>query len=209
MAGLCEGGNEPSGSLKAICKLTLSALCLQMSSKLTLRRRHSNRLNNPLTSFVSRPSHLERISEAILRRQYRRANKGFPMSRASEGITSQGFYLNPMQWKIKPRSTWHYLQHKTGSSQFTARLPRLVLLAQSLEFTVSRTPDLQRQSTELRTQVPQLRSIALKLRTSGDSPMARTLTLLRTHSSRIPVSKLASLLHTACCPKTSNDCNCN
>ncbi|KAJ4449772.1 hypothetical protein ANN_01176 [Periplaneta americana] len=79
--------------------------------------------------------------------------------------------------------------------QFSVRLPWLVLLAQSLKFTVSRTPDLQRQTTELRTQVPQLRSTALELQTYGDSPMARTLTQLWTHSSRTPVSKLASLLH--------------
>ncbi|KAJ4442000.1 hypothetical protein ANN_11864 [Periplaneta americana] len=40
---------------------------------------------------------------------------------------------------------------KTVSSQFTARLSWLVLLAQSLAFTESRTPDLQRRSAELRT----------------------------------------------------------
>ncbi|KAJ4431791.1 hypothetical protein ANN_20396 [Periplaneta americana] len=36
----------------------------------------------------------------------------------------------------------HYLQHRTVSSQFTARLSWLVLLAQSFMFTESRTPDL-------------------------------------------------------------------
>ncbi|KAJ4429287.1 hypothetical protein ANN_26291 [Periplaneta americana] len=51
----------------------------------------------------------------------------------------------------------------------------LVLLAQSLEFTVSRTPDLQRQSTELRTQVPQLWSTALELRASDAHTAADTL----------------------------------
>ncbi|KAJ4448530.1 hypothetical protein ANN_10548 [Periplaneta americana] len=57
----------------------------------------------------------------------------------------------------------------TVSSQFTARLSWLVLLAQSLAFTESRTPDLQRRSAELRTQVPQLRSTALELRASGST----------------------------------------
>ncbi|KAJ4436376.1 hypothetical protein ANN_19008 [Periplaneta americana] len=58
---------------------------------------------------------------------------------------------------------------RTDSSQFTARLSWLVLLAQSLAFTESRTPDLQRRSAELRTQVPQLRSTALELRASGST----------------------------------------
>ncbi|KAJ4442046.1 hypothetical protein ANN_11912 [Periplaneta americana] len=58
---------------------------------------------------------------------------------------------------------------RTVSSQFTARLSWLVLLAQSLAFTESRTPDLQRRSAELRTQVPQLRSTALELRASGST----------------------------------------
>ncbi|KAJ4427612.1 hypothetical protein ANN_25260 [Periplaneta americana] len=69
------------------------------------------------------------------------------------------FYLKQLK-----RSVW-----KTVNSQFTARLPWLVLLAQSLAFTESRTPDLQRRSAELRTQVPQLRSTALKLRASGST----------------------------------------
>ncbi|KAJ4438086.1 hypothetical protein ANN_14025 [Periplaneta americana] len=78
---------------------------------------------------------------------------------------------------------------------------RPFLLAQSREFTVSRTPDLQRQSTELRTQVPQLQSTTLKLRTSSSHSYRHNL-------SRTPVSKLASLLHkTALLSKTSNDCN--
>ncbi|KAJ4445213.1 hypothetical protein ANN_07014 [Periplaneta americana] len=59
--------------------------------------------------------------------------------------------------------------HRTVSSQFTARLSWLVLLAQSLAFTESRTPDLQRRSAALRTQVPQLRSTALELRASGST----------------------------------------
>ncbi|KAJ4441649.1 hypothetical protein ANN_11507 [Periplaneta americana] len=63
----------------------------------------------------------------------------------------------------------HYLQHRTVSSQFTARLSWLVLLAQSLTFTESRTPDLQRRSAELRTQDPQLQSTALELRASGST----------------------------------------
>ncbi|KAJ4445844.1 hypothetical protein ANN_12529 [Periplaneta americana] len=57
----------------------------------------------------------------------------------------------------------------TVSSQFTARLFWLVLLAQSLEFTESRTPDLKRRPAALRTQVPQLRSTALELRASGST----------------------------------------
>ncbi|KAJ4448741.1 hypothetical protein ANN_00132 [Periplaneta americana] len=58
---------------------------------------------------------------------------------------------------------------RTVSSQFTARLSWLVLLAQSLAFTESRTSDLQRRSAALRTQVPQLRSTALELRASGST----------------------------------------
>ncbi|KAJ4438159.1 hypothetical protein ANN_14098 [Periplaneta americana] len=61
------------------------------------------------------------------------------------------------------------LKEKTVSSQFTARLSWLVLLAQSLAFTESRTTDLQRRCAELRTQVPQLRSTALELRASGST----------------------------------------
>ncbi|KAJ4438252.1 hypothetical protein ANN_14191 [Periplaneta americana] len=63
----------------------------------------------------------------------------------------------------------HYLQHRTVSSQFTARLSWLVLLAQSLTFTESRTTDLQRRSPELQTQVPQLRTTALEFRASGST----------------------------------------
>ncbi|KAJ4436583.1 hypothetical protein ANN_16616 [Periplaneta americana] len=58
---------------------------------------------------------------------------------------------------------------KLSVLKFTARLSWLVLLAQSLAFTESRTPDLQRRSAELRTQVPQLRSTALELRASGST----------------------------------------
>ncbi|KAJ4442601.1 hypothetical protein ANN_04190 [Periplaneta americana] len=60
-------------------------------------------------------------------------------------------------------------RHATVSSQFTARLSWLVLLAQSLAFTESRHPDFRRRSAELRTQVPQLRSTALELRASGST----------------------------------------
>ncbi|KAJ4431977.1 hypothetical protein ANN_20586 [Periplaneta americana] len=63
----------------------------------------------------------------------------------------------------------HYLQHRTVSSQFTARLSWLVLLAQSFAFTESRTTGLQRRSAELRTQVPQLRTTALELRASSST----------------------------------------
>ncbi|KAJ4439310.1 hypothetical protein ANN_07432 [Periplaneta americana] len=66
------------------------------------------------------------------------------------------------------RDDTHFIM-RTVSSQFTARLSWLVLLAQSLAFTESRTPDLQRRSAELRTQVPQLRSTALELRASGST----------------------------------------
>ncbi|KAJ4430297.1 hypothetical protein ANN_22510 [Periplaneta americana] len=71
---------------------------------------------------------------------------------------------------------------QTVSSQFTVRLPWLVLLAQSLKFTVSRTQDLQRQSTEFRTQVPQLRSTALELKSSNCVASSWTLGQLRTHT---------------------------
>ncbi|KAJ4439163.1 hypothetical protein ANN_15120 [Periplaneta americana] len=56
------------------------------------------------------------------------------------------------------RHVGYYLQIRTTSSQFT------VLLSQSLEFTVSRTTDLQRQFTVLELRSLQLRSTALELR---------------------------------------------
>ncbi|KAJ4446947.1 hypothetical protein ANN_13649 [Periplaneta americana] len=71
----------------------------------------------------------------------------------------------------------HCLQIRTVSSQFT------VLLAQSLEFTVSRTSDLQRQSTVLELRSLQLRSTALELRPSDADTVADA------HSSRTPVHK--------------------
>ncbi|KAJ4443915.1 hypothetical protein ANN_05702 [Periplaneta americana] len=71
----------------------------------------------------------------------------------------------------------------TISSQFT------VLLAQSLEFTVSRTTDLQRQSTVLELRSLQLRSTALELRPSDADTVAEA------HSSRTPKrAKTAQLL---------------
>ncbi|KAJ4429865.1 hypothetical protein ANN_22069 [Periplaneta americana] len=83
----------------------------------------------------------------------------------------------------------HYLQIRTVSSQFT------VLLAESLEFTVSRTTDLQRQSTVLELRSPQLRSTAFELRSlqlrftalelrPSDADIAAD-----AHSSRTPVHK--------------------
>ncbi|KAJ4448401.1 hypothetical protein ANN_10417 [Periplaneta americana] len=75
----------------------------------------------------------------------------------------------------------HYLQIRTTSSQFT------VLLSQSLEFTVSRTTDLQRQFTVLELRSLQLRSTALELRSLNCGPLhsnsgLRMLTQMRTHS---------------------------
>ncbi|KAJ4449008.1 hypothetical protein ANN_00402 [Periplaneta americana] len=84
-------------------------------------------------------------------------------------------------------------------SQFTVRLPWLVLLAQSLEFTVSRTPDLQRQSTELRTQVPQLRSTALELWASDAHTAADTLK----SNSGLKAGFTATQDWLACCPTTT------
>ncbi|KAJ4436157.1 hypothetical protein ANN_18787 [Periplaneta americana] len=87
----------------------------------------------------------------------------------------------------------HYLQIRTTSSQFT------VLLSQSLEFTVSRTTDLQRQftvfelgslqlrSTALELRSLQLRSTALELRPSDADAVADA------HSSRAPVHKTGLL----------------
>ncbi|KAJ4427015.1 hypothetical protein ANN_26814 [Periplaneta americana] len=71
----------------------------------------------------------------------------------------------------------HYLQIRTISSQFT------VLLAQSLEFTVSRTTDLQTQFTVLELRSLQLRSTALELRPSDADTVADA------HSSGTPVHK--------------------
>ncbi|KAJ4435312.1 hypothetical protein ANN_17922 [Periplaneta americana] len=85
----------------------------------------------------------------------------------------------------------HYLQIRTISSQFT------VLLSQSLEFTVSRTTDLQRQFTVLELGSLQLRSTALELRSLQ---LRSTALELRpsdadadadAHSSRTPAGLLA------------------
>ncbi|KAJ4444903.1 hypothetical protein ANN_06701 [Periplaneta americana] len=65
------------------------------------------------------------------------------------------------RWRAYVRAAMnlrYYLQIRTTSSQFT------VLLSQSLEFTVSRTTDLQRQFTVLELGSLQLRSTALELR---------------------------------------------
>ncbi|KAJ4439487.1 hypothetical protein ANN_07611 [Periplaneta americana] len=70
---------------------------------------------------------------------------------------------------------------KTVSSQFT------VPLAQSLELTVSRTTDLQRQFTVLELGSLQLRSTALELRPSDADTVADA------HSSRTPVHKTGLL----------------
>ncbi|KAJ4434263.1 hypothetical protein ANN_22815 [Periplaneta americana] len=82
---------------------------------------------------------------------------------------------------------------RTISSQFT------VLLAQSLEFTVSRTTDLQRQSTVLELRSLQLRSTALELRSLQLRSTALELrpsdadTVADAHSSRTPVHKTGLL----------------
>ncbi|KAJ4440727.1 hypothetical protein ANN_08951 [Periplaneta americana] len=70
---------------------------------------------------------------------------------------------------------------KTISSQFT------VLLSQSLEFTVSRTTDLQRQFTVLELRSLQLRSAAPELSPSDADAVADA------HSSRTPVHKTGFL----------------
>ncbi|KAJ4443903.1 hypothetical protein ANN_05690 [Periplaneta americana] len=87
----------------------------------------------------------------------------------------------------------HYLQIRTMSSQFT------VLLSQSLEFTVSRTTDLQRQFTVLELGSLQLRSTALELRSLQLRSTALELrpsdadTVADAHSSRTPVHKTGFL----------------
>ncbi|KAJ4435703.1 hypothetical protein ANN_18319 [Periplaneta americana] len=87
----------------------------------------------------------------------------------------------------------HYLQIRTISSQFT------VLLAQPLEFTVSRTTDLQRQFTVLELGPLQLRSTALELRSLQLRSTALELrpsdadTVADAHSSRTPVHKTGLL----------------
>ncbi|KAJ4435109.1 hypothetical protein ANN_23684 [Periplaneta americana] len=73
------------------------------------------------------------------------------------------------------------------------------LLARSLKFTVSRTQDLQRQSTELRTQVSQLRSTALKLRTSDAHTAADTLK----SNFGLEAGFTATQDWLACCPTTT------
>ncbi|KAJ4439408.1 hypothetical protein ANN_07532 [Periplaneta americana] len=78
---------------------------------------------------------------------------------------------------------------RTVSSQFT------VLLAQSLKLTVSRTTDLQRQSTVLELRSLQLRSTALELRSLQLRSTALELrpsdadTVADAHSSRTPVHR--------------------
>ncbi|KAJ4450530.1 hypothetical protein ANN_01957 [Periplaneta americana] len=98
-------------------------------------------------------------------------------------------FLTPRQPTDNERK--HYLQIRTTSSQFT------VLLSQSLEFTVSRTTDLQRQFTVLELGSLQLRSTALELRSLQ---LRSTALELRpsdadadadAHSSRTPAGLLA------------------
>ncbi|KAJ4443164.1 hypothetical protein ANN_04814 [Periplaneta americana] len=85
----------------------------------------------------------------------------------------------------------HYLQIRTTRSQFT------VLLSQSLEFTVSRTTDLQRQFTVLELGSLQLRSTALELRSLQLRSTALELSDADAdadaHSSRTPVHKTGLL----------------
>ncbi|KAJ4430635.1 hypothetical protein ANN_19224 [Periplaneta americana] len=97
------------------------------------------------------------------------------------------------------------MQDRTVSSQFTVRLPWLILLAQSLEFTVSRTPDLQRQSTDLRTQVLQLRSTALELRASDAHTAADTLK----SNSGLEAGFTATQDWLACCPTRQIAAECH
>ncbi|KAJ4426497.1 hypothetical protein ANN_27311 [Periplaneta americana] len=95
----------------------------------------------------------------------RRANGPKAMQQAANRLPHVHFSVESGCVDVKFAS----LQHRTISSQFAARLSWLVLLAESLAFTESRTPDLQRRSAELRTQVPQLRSTALELLASGST----------------------------------------
>ncbi|KAJ4441188.1 hypothetical protein ANN_11039 [Periplaneta americana] len=91
---------------------------------------------------------------------------------------------------------------RTVSSQFTARLSWLVLLAQSLAFTESRNPDLQRRSAELRTQVPQLRSTALEFRASGSTVTDTTQIALWSRSWLHCYTRLTRLLSKTACNNT-------
>ncbi|KAJ4433247.1 hypothetical protein ANN_15506 [Periplaneta americana] len=95
-----------------------------------------------------------------------------------------------------------YDDRKTVSSQFTARLSWLLLLAQSLAFTESRTPDLQRRSAELRTQVPQLRSTALELRASGSTVTDTTQVALWSRSWLHCYTRLTRFLSKSACNNT-------
>ncbi|KAJ4446468.1 hypothetical protein ANN_13164 [Periplaneta americana] len=85
---------------------------------------------------------------------------------------------------------------RTLSSQFTARLSWLVLLAQSLAFTESRTSDLQRRSAAFRTQVPQLRFTTLELRASGSTVTDTTQVALWSRSWLHCYTRLSGLLST-------------
>ncbi|KAJ4428603.1 hypothetical protein ANN_24647 [Periplaneta americana] len=147
MAGLCEGGNEPPGSLKVSGAPSVSSTFVFI---------RENMIMGGGMKFLAADMQIRAVDN-------------------------------------RARSAEHYLQIRTISSQFT------VLLAQSLEFTVSRTTDLQRQFTVLELRSLQLRSTALELRSLQ---LRSTALELRpsdadadadAHSSRTPVHKIGLL----------------
>ncbi|KAJ4432400.1 hypothetical protein ANN_21019 [Periplaneta americana] len=110
-----------------------------------------------------------------------------PMGNRNRFLRLWSVVSQPLHYRVPPILASSAARHKsaslsarrpgTTSSQFT------VLLSQSLEFTVSRTTDLQRQFTVLELGSLQLRSTALELRPSDADADADT------HSSRTPAHK--------------------
>ncbi|KAJ4445188.1 hypothetical protein ANN_06989 [Periplaneta americana] len=156
MAGLCEGGNEPSGSLKAIYENTGGEGC------------------DPVLWIELRRSSMVRALDLKIR------------WRDQVRLDLERVAGNEDNHKTEQKGG-----RLTTSSQFT------VLLSQSLEFTVSRTTDLQRQFTVLELGSLQLRSTALELRSLQ---LRSTALELRpsdadadadAHSSRTPAGLLA------------------
>ncbi|KAJ4436670.1 hypothetical protein ANN_16801 [Periplaneta americana] len=108
--------------------------------------------------------------------------KDYQVEEEVHGLSTNGSTRRIDIIAIPTRSTSGFIiDQLTISSGFT------VLLAQSLEFTVSRTTDLQRQFTVLELRSLQLRSTALELRPSDADADADA------HSSRTPVHKTGLL----------------
>ncbi|KAJ4435651.1 hypothetical protein ANN_18267 [Periplaneta americana] len=61
MAGLCEGGNEPSGSLKAICKINKVAYCAIFVKLISV-----NYLKGEYAVFQVRESYLKIIKALFI-----------------------------------------------------------------------------------------------------------------------------------------------